>query len=114
MLAGVVLLFGAVLALGRGPADLATIPVAALPVEARETLVLIQAGGPFPFAKDGSVFRNRERALPRHPHGFYREYTVPTPASRNRGARRIITGGVREFYWTADHYRSFQRIEGVP
>ena len=108
------MLFCTGLAAGRGPTALGSIPVEALPAEARETLELIQAGGPFPFSKDGSVFGNRERLLPRRPYGFYREYTVPTPQSRDRGARRIITGGVHERYWTADHYRTFQRIEGAP
>lgn len=89
-----------------------------LPVEARETLALIKAGGPFPFDKDGSVFGNREGLLPGRERGYYREYTVKTPGSRDRGARRIVagrgaTGDVRvsgEYYYTADHYRSFRRI----
>ena len=57
------------------------------------TLRQIQAGGPFPFEKDGIVFGNRERLLPPHPRGFYHEYTVPTPRARDRGARRIVCGG---------------------
>lgn len=83
-----------------------------LPPEALETLALIQRGGPFPYRKDGTVFQNRERQLPAMPRGYYREYTVPTPGSRDRGARRIVTGGQppEVFYYTADHYRSFRRI----
>lgn len=96
---------------GRGPGDLPTIGVSRLPPEARETLVLIRAGGPFPYAKDGSVFGNRERLLPQQPRGYYREYTVRTPGRRDRGARRIVTGGGREHFWTPDHYQSFYRIE---
>ncbi len=85
-----------------------------LPLEARETLALIRAGGPFPYAKDGTVFFNRERFLPAQPRGYYREYTVPTPGARDRGARRIVAGGdprwSGEYYYTRDHYRSFRRI----
>lgn len=85
-----------------------------LPAEARETLALIRRGGPFPHAKDGTVFHNREGLLPRRPRGYYTEYTVRTPGARNRGARRIVAGGdpsiTTEFWYTEDHYRSFRRI----
>jgi len=82
-----------------------------LPVEARETLELIDAGGPFPYpGKDGGTFGNLEGLLPQHPRGYYAEYTVPTPGSRDRGARRIITGDGGEYYWTADHYEHCDRI----
>jgi ribonuclease T1 len=82
-----------------------------LPAEARGTLALIDQGGPFPFpGKDGSVFGNFEGLLPDHQRGYYHEYTVITPGSEDRGARRIITGGTDEFYWTEDHYTSFERI----
>ena len=82
-----------------------------LPVEGQATLALIDQGGPFPFpAKDGSTFGNFEGLLPDHPRGYYAEYTVPTPGSTDRGARRIITGDGGEFYWTQDHYSSFERI----
>jgi len=103
--------------------DLATVAWADLPVQAQQTLALIRAGGPFPYPrKDGSVFSNREGALPRQARGYYREYTVPTPGSRDRGARRIIAGSgpgrdVRtsgEYYYTDDHYASFRRIDGIP
>jgi ribonuclease T1 len=83
---------------------------AALPPEARETLALIKAGGPFPYARDGTVFRNREGLLPARPRGYYREYTVRTPGARDRGARRIVAGRGGEYYYTRDHYRSFRRI----
>ena len=82
-----------------------------LPVEGQGTLALIDQGGPFPFPdKDGSTFGNFERLLPDHPRGYYAEYTVITLGSTNRGARRIITGDSGEFYWTQDHYGSFERI----
>jgi ribonuclease T1 len=81
-----------------------------LPREARETLALIRSGGPFPYARDGAVFANREGRLPPAPRGTYREYTVRTPGSRDRGARRIVHSSRGEFYYTADHYRSFRRI----
>ena len=83
-----------------------------LPPPARTTLQQIDAGGPFPFRRDGVVFQNREARLPEQPRNFYREYTVPTPGAGNRGARRIIVGGQPPlvFYYTDDHYRSFARI----
>lgn len=81
-----------------------------LPPEARQTLRLIQRGGPFPYSKDGRTFGNYERVLPPRPRGYYREYTVPTPGARHRGARRIVAGNVGEYYYTADHYRTFFRI----
>jgi ribonuclease T1 len=86
------------------------IPAAELPKEARETLALIRAGGPFPYPQDGKTFQNREKLLPQRSRGYYREYTVKTPGARDRGARRIVSGNGGEFYYTADHYRSFQRI----
>jgi ribonuclease T1 len=88
----------------------AEIGVRELPVEARTTLALIKAGGPFPYAQDGRVFSNREKLLPMQRRGYYREYTVRTPGVRERGARRIVAGGGGEYYYTADHYRSFWRI----
>ena len=81
-----------------------------LPPEAQQTIELIQQGGPFPYDKDGSVFRNRERLLPRQPDGYYREYTVETPGSDDRGARRIVAGSDSELYYTDDHYESFHRV----
>ena len=81
-----------------------------LPREARETLSLIKQGGPFPYSRDGVVFANREGRLPPASRGTYREYTVKTPGSRDRGARRIIAAGSNQFWYTADHYRSFRRI----
>lgn len=100
------------------PAD--AIKLAELPPEARETLTLIRQGGPFPHPrKDGSTFNNFEKRLPQRPRGYYREYTVPTPGIRHRGARRIVAGqgacgDVRcsgEYWYTADHYKTFRRIE---
>jgi ribonuclease T1 len=81
-----------------------------LPTEARATLGLIKAGGPFPHPQDGRVFSNREKLLPLQKRGYYREYTVRTPGVRGRGARRIVAGSGGEYYYTADHYRSFERI----
>lgn len=106
------------------------IRVAELPQEARETLQLIRRGGPYPHERDGVVFGNYEKLLPAAQRGHYREYTVMTPGVRHRGARRIVVGCERqhagssstrplqlaqcrdggEFYYTADHYRSFRRI----
>ena len=81
-----------------------------LPKEARATLALIKAGGPFPFEKDASTFGNREGRLPRAQRSYYLEFTVPTPGRRDRGARRIIAGGAGECYYTDDHYRTFRLI----
>ena len=81
-----------------------------LPPEARETLLRIEAGAPLPYARDGAVFSNRERQLPAHQRGYYREYTVKTPGVRDRGARRIVAGASAEYYYTDDHYNSFRRI----
>lgn len=82
-----------------------------LPPEAAETVELIEAGGPFPHDRDGVTFENREGILPDHPRGYYREYTVETPGSDDRGARRVVTGSSEEYYWTEDHYASFERIQ---
>ena len=85
-----------------------------LPKEGREVLAQVRKGGPFAYERDGVVFGNREGQLPRHPRGYYHEYTVPTPGARNRGARRIVCGGAKTApavcYYTADHYNSFARI----
>jgi len=86
------------------------IPVAELPPEARKTLALIKKRGPFPYAKDGAVFGNREGHLPKQKRGYYREYTVKTPGERTRGARRIVAGRGGEYWYTEDHYASFRRI----
>ncbi|WP_405739287.1 ribonuclease N [Streptomyces sp. NBC_00028] len=89
---------------------MATVQEARLPAQARETLELIDVGGPFPYARDGAAFGNRERLLPAHERGYYHEYTVPTPGSRDRGARRLVTGRNDEIYYTDDHYNSFRAV----
>ena len=121
------LMFGLLTGFGLLPGTLQTaeaseayavVSVSDLPREARETLALIQAGGPFPYAKDGATFGNYERILPRQKRGYYTEYTVKTPGAKNRGARRIVAGKGRtgdpatsgEYWYTADHYKSFARI----
>ena len=99
----------------QGADGLGTVAVGDLPAEARHTLALIREGGPYPYEKDGTVFGNYERKLPRQRRGYYTEYTVKTPQVRSRGARRIIAGGPdgrpTEFYYTDDHYQTFRRIE---
>ncbi|MSQ60867.1 MAG: ribonuclease [Betaproteobacteria bacterium] len=94
----------------EGADGFGVIRVAELPREAQATLRLIEAGGPFPYARDGVLFQNRERLLPPKPRNYYREYTVPTPGVAHRGARRIVAGQRTEYYYTQDHYRSFRRI----
>jgi ribonuclease T1 len=86
------------------------VPVAELPPEARATVALIRKAGPFPYARDGAVFGNREAQLPKRKRGYYREYTVKTPRARDRGARRIVAGEAGELYYSDDHYRSFRRV----
>lgn len=98
------------------PGQAAAVSLAVLPPEARTTHRLILSGGPFPYEKDGTVFRNRERLLPIKARGHYREYTVRTPGQRNRGARRIVCGGVPPTqpdacFYTDDHYASFRLIQ---
>jgi ribonuclease T1 len=87
-----------------------TVRLEALPPEARGTLARIEAGGPFPHARDGALFSNRERQLPARERGYYREYTVKAPGVRGRGPRRIVAGRGGEYYYTDDHYRTFRRI----
>ena len=111
---------GAPFAQAKGPMDgwlregVATVRVTELPRQGQETYELIRQGGPFPYDKDGTVFGNRERLLPAEKRGYYREYTVKTPGSRDRGARRIVCGGPlrtpHACYYTADHYASFRKI----
>lgn len=103
-------------ALAFSGADLPTVSRQSLPAQAQETLRLIEAGGPFPYSRDGIVFKNYERLLPPQPRGFYREYTVPTPGLTHRGPRRLVCGGNPRrppptCYYTSDHYKSFQRIQ---
>ena len=81
-----------------------------LPPEGIDTLVLIESGGPFPFAKDGTTFQNREGILPPEPAGFYAEYTVITPGEDDRGARRIVAGDDGARFYTDDHYSSFREV----
>ena len=93
---------------------LPTIAAAELPQQGRETYRLIRQGGPFPYSKDGVVFGNRERILPKRQRGYYREYTVETAGVSHRGARRIVCGGEPRSpdgcYYTSDHYASFRKI----
>lgn len=95
-----------------GSDELAWLCLNDLPVQAQQTVALIDAGGPFPYDKDGATFNNFEKILPRQPRGYYREYTVKTPGEDDRGARRIITGDHdRELFYTDDHYETFVRVQ---
>jgi ribonuclease T1 len=94
------------------PAGLPVVPLTELPVEAAETWRLIERGGPYPYPDDdGTVFQNREGLLPAEDPGYYREYTVATPGSDDRGQRRLVTGAERELYYTDDHYESFVQVD---
>ena len=106
------------LALAKAPQQqdsLGTVSLAELPAQGQQTYERIHQGGPFPYEKDGTVFGNRERLLPSKLRGYYREYTVKTPGSRNRGTKRIVCGGQAKApdtcYYTADHYASFRKIQ---
>jgi ribonuclease T1 len=94
---------------------LATVSVSELPKQGQQVYALIGQGGPFAYDKDGVVFGNREQQLPKHKRGYYREYTVKTSGVRNRGAKRIVCGGLQvqspdACYYTEDHYSSFRKI----
>lgn len=98
------------------PKALPTVALSSLPSQATDTVRLVQKGGPFPYSQDGTVFQNREGLLPSQSSGYYHEYTVKTPGSSTRGARRIITGGgtlknPAHWYYTADHYASFSNVD---
>ena len=122
VLLGLVFSICTVLVQARSATDAQTSPtlsVTDLPREGQETYQLIRKGGPFPHEKDGTVFGNRERILPRETRGFYREYTVRTPGVKHRGARRIVCGGQvprnpQTCYYTPDHYASFRVIVDQP
>jgi ribonuclease T1 len=89
-----------------------TVGLSTLPPQAAATVRLIEQGGPFPYPRnDGAAFHNLEHRLPAEPDGYYHEYTVPTPGSPDRGARRIITGSDGKFYYTGDHYQTFVRVD---
>ena len=98
------------LAPAQATTDLRTMTVAMLPKQAIDTLRLIADDGPYPYAKDGATFSNREGLLPKHPSGWYREFTVVTPGSDDRGARRIIAGQDGSRFYTSDHYSSFREV----
>lgn len=89
---------------------MATVRAAALPQQARDVLALIDKGGPYQYRQDGTVFGNFERVLPQKKRGYYHEFTVKTPGERDRGARRIVTGGGGEFFYTDDHYETFKAV----
>ncbi|MER6524308.1 ribonuclease domain-containing protein [Streptomyces sp. NPDC001508] len=106
------LLVGGTVTAGPAAAAVGSICYSDLPTQAYDTLELIERGGPFPYSQDGSVFQNREGVLPSHPTGYYHEYTVKTPGSSTRGARRIVTGEeYQEDYYTSDHYATFDLVD---
>lgn len=86
------------------------VEVGDLPDEAVRMLAVIEDGGPYAYSQDDSTFQNREGILPQEPMGYYREYTVETPGSPDRGARRIVAGADGERYYTDDHYDSFRVV----
>ncbi|MFD7390054.1 ribonuclease domain-containing protein [Streptomyces sp. NPDC059852] len=106
------LLVGGTVTATPAAAAVGSICQSALPSQAHDTLDLIEQGGPFPFEQDGTVFQNREGVLPSRSTGYYHEYTVITPGSDTRGARRVVTGEEpQEDYYTADHYATFDLID---
>ncbi|MDQ0948541.1 ribonuclease T1 [Streptomyces phaeochromogenes] len=102
---------GTVATASPAAAAVGSICYSALPSQAHDTLDLIEQGGPYPYSQDGTVFQNREGILPSQSSGYYHEYTVITPGSSTRGARRIVTGEeTQEDYYTADHYATFKLV----
>ena len=99
---------------GTAPGESHEVVAAQLSAEARQTIELIRKGGPFSHERDGAVFGNFEKQLPVEPRGYYREYTVRTPGTKSRGARRIVAGKGGELYYTDDHYRSYRRVRETP
>ena len=105
------LLVGGTVSATTAHAAVGSICYTKLPSQAYDTLELIEQGGPYPYSQDGSVFQNREGVLPSQSTGYYHEYTVKTPGSSTRGARRIVTGQeTQEDYYTSDHYATFNLI----
>ncbi len=94
----------------RPSSGLPTMPEQELPPEASPVLAAVAEGGPFTYPQDGQTFQNRERILPSQPMGFYREFTVPTPGSPDRGARRLVVGSDGAIFYTSDHYQSFREV----
>jgi ribonuclease T1 len=95
-----------------------TCAITGLPVQVEQTVEEIHDAGPFPYRQDGVTFDNREHLLPSEPLGYYREYTVTTPGSADRGTRRVIAGGGSRtapstLYYTGDHYASFCVMTGA-
>jgi ribonuclease T1 len=88
----------------------AKVNLSSLPTQATDTVRLVQRGGPYPYPQDGGVFQNREQILPLCSASYYHEYTVKTPGSSTRGARRIVTGSAGEYFYTSDHYVSFRLV----
>jgi ribonuclease T1 len=129
LLALLIALLGSVGLATSAPAETASAPVTALqascgdtsgfqvvalsslPPQATDTVALIHQGGPYPYSQDGQTFGNREKILPACATGYYKEYTVKTPGSSTRGARRIVTGSGGEHFYTGDHYASFQLVD---
>ena len=79
----------------------------------------IGAGPPYRYPQDGVTFDNREHLLPKEPLGYYREFTVTTPGSPDRGTRRVIAAGGTStapttLYYTGNHYASFCHVTGAP
>ena len=88
-----------------------TVALSSLPVQVAQTIRLIRAGGPYPYSEDGVVFDNNEHLLPAQRHGYYHEYTVTTPGASDRATRRIVTGADGAYFYTSDHYESFERVD---
>lgn len=102
---------GPVLVAPAAHADTGTVCESKLPSQAADTIRLIDQGGPFPYPQDGTVFDNREHVLPSEPSGYYHEYTVKTPGSPDRGARRIVNAQSGTDYYTGDHYKTFDAVD---
>jgi guanyl-specific ribonuclease Sa len=72
----------------------------------------IRSGGPYPYERDNTVFKNKEGELPDKPAGYYHEFTVEPLSGSTRGTMRLVTGLNGEVYYTDNHYKAFVKIAG--
>lgn len=86
-----------------------TLPITEM--DLKPTLDRIERGERHSHRNDGSVYRNLNRQLPRHPDGYYREYVVPTPGLGGPGPQRLVIGQKGEVYYTWDHYDNFIQLK---
>lgn len=82
-----------------------------VPSQVGDTIDLVEAGGPFNYSQDGTVYENREGVLPTQAADYYHLYVVPTPGTDGAGDRRLIHGSGDEYYYSPDDYGSFCQVQ---